>query len=92
MVVELRSAMTPDDVARVCERVEALLRAQVPVRAHVAEADVAVIDALARMRLWAGRLHALLDVTATDDRCLELVELVGLTGVLQVDRQPEAGE
>jgi hypothetical protein len=92
VVVELHGTMTPGEIACVCERVEALLRAEVPVRAQVAAADLAVIDALARMRLWACRLHALFEITGTDDRGRELIELVGLTDALQVDRQPEACE
>jgi hypothetical protein len=92
VVVELRRTMTPADVARICGRVEVLLRHATPVRVAVRTADLAVVDAVARMQLLARSLDGLFDVTSTDDRFAELVELAGLTDLLQVGRQAEPGE
>lgn len=89
MVVELTVPMTPDDVVRTCARVEALLRAAAEVRVEVRGTDVAVLGALARMRLCARRLGGRLEVSGAD---LALVEVTGLSEVLQVRRQPEARE
>lgn len=89
MTVEVHSAMPPYELARVCARVEALLREDVPVRAHVPAADLAVVDALARMQLWARRLDRLFEITGS---CTGLVELVGLSDVLQVVGEAEARE
>ena len=91
-MVELHGAMTPCELTQACMRVETLLRDKTPVRARVSGTDLAVLDALARMRLRARQLGALLEVTATDDGCEELADLVGLADVLQVTRQPEARE
>jgi len=89
VVVEVHSAMTPHELSSACGRVEALLSEGVPVRAHVAEADLAVVGALAHMRLWARRLNTGLEITGS---CVELAELVGLTVELQVRGEPEALE
>jgi hypothetical protein len=91
VVVELGGAMTSAEVVRVCERVEALLRAQTPVRADVRGADLAVLDAIARMRLCARRLGALLEVTACEGFG-DLVGLAGLRDALQVEPQAEPRE
>lgn len=92
MLVELHGAMTPWELVQVYVRVERLLSERTPVRARVRGADLAVLDALARMRLRAGRLGVVLEVTATDEGCTGLADLIGLTEVLQVAWQPESGE
>jgi hypothetical protein len=91
-VVELHISMSHSDVVRVREQVEALLHQATPVRLEICSSDLAVIEAVVRMRLCARRLQAHLEVTDTDGRFARLAELAGLSDVLEVVGKAEPGE
>ncbi len=65
----------------------------------VSQSDVAVVDALCRMRLAARRRGSQLVVRNASRPLLDLIDLIGLTGILpvadsrgEVDGQPEERE
>lgn len=60
-----------------------------------ARPDLALVDALARLRLAAGRRHCTVTVRGASPELRGLLDLVGLTDVIVVAeprRQPELGE
>ena len=91
-VVALPWPLDADGVARACGQVDRLLRAGAAavacdVRA-VAEPDLAVVDALARLALTARRAGGRVTVRGGDAGLRRLLALAGLTDVLPADASP----
>jgi len=92
-------AVSRADVTAACERLRALAGGEdVEVSCDVSElaAEVAAVDALARLALVARRLGCPLKVRRASPELRDLVELCGLTAALGVvgrdGRQPEQRE
>ena len=81
----VRGPLGSDGAERLCAHVEQLLREGAVVCDLQGTTDLGVVEALARLRLMAHRLHAHLSVTGDDQG------LLALTG-LEVLRQSEPGE
>lgn len=82
LVLTLGARATPDEVARLC----AVLREAPPTDVvceigALAHADLAAVDALARLRLVAGRLGHRLTFRGARAELRLLLELVGLAGL-----------
>ena len=54
--------------------------------------DLAAVDALARLQLAARRLGCSIRLRETRAELVELLDLVGLRGCLEVGGEPEGGE
>ncbi|MFJ8664738.1 STAS domain-containing protein [Streptomyces sp. NPDC093600] len=83
LVLTLAARATPEEVARLC----ALLEGAAPTDVicdvgGLARADLAAVDALARLRLTAGRLGHRLTFRGTRADLRTLLELVGLADVV----------
>jgi STAS domain len=90
-----RPVVTPADVRALCERLRALLDedgAEVVVcDAGALAADVCSVDALARLRLVAGRGGRRLCLQGASDRLVELLALAGLSAILPAAPWPPSG-
>jgi len=87
VVLVLSGAITPDDVPVLCERARHLLECtdRGPVVCDVddvVEPDAATVDALSRLQLTARRLGREIRALRAPRALHELIDLMGLTGVV----------
>jgi len=93
----LGSPVTRDAIPALCAELAGMLRGApggvvTCDVAAVARPDVATVEALARLRLTAGRHGRRLVVRGAGPVLLDLVRLVGLTDLLEVSGQSEERE
>ena len=89
----LRGDLAPQEVARLCRRLRALLeRRWVPLVlcdvARLASADLVAVDALARLQLVARRCDSRLCLLHAPPELCELVALLGMCDALPVILDP----
>jgi hypothetical protein len=93
VVVSVRSPLGPDAVAELCARLRGLVRATgvavVTCDVEGVPADVAAVDALARMALTARRLGCTVRLRHAGDDLRGLLALAGLDGILPCPRDPD---
>ncbi|WP_254705810.1 STAS domain-containing protein [Streptomyces vilmorinianum] len=83
LVLTLAARATPDEVARLCAALEEVPPTDVICEiGALAHADLAAVDALARLRLTAGRLGHRLRFQGAGPGLRALLDLVGLADVL----------
>jgi ABC-type transporter Mla MlaB component len=103
LVLAVVAPVTRAHVPRLCAGVRSLLEASGADRlvydvGALGDPDAATVDALARLRLTARRLHCEVRLRNASPRLRELLALVGLSDVLPccpasgLDGQPEHGE
>ena len=92
-VVVIAGSIEPADVAALCERARRLLvdvdADPVICEVRALRADIAAVDTLARVALFAGRLHRHIGLREATPALRELLALAGLADVVRCE--PESG-